>query len=52
MNLLQSVVMAVKELLMVDMTIFGFTFSLWDVFLFDVIGSAVAGSVVWFIWGD
>lgn len=33
------------ELFSIEFTIFGFTFSLWQVFLFDI----VAGIVIWFL---
>lgn len=36
---------AVAELFKIDFTLYGFTFSLWQVFLFDIAAGIVAWSI-------
>lgn len=40
------VLQKVVELFQIEFTIYGFTFSMWQVFLFDF----AAGIVVWILW--
>lgn len=52
MELFLATMQTVLSLLRIEFTVLGFTFSLWQVFLFSIIGSAVAGAVSWFFFSD
>lgn len=50
MELFTAAVTSVIDLMRIDFTLFGYTFSLWQVFLFSIIAGAVAGAVGWFFF--
>lgn len=50
MDIFSAVLSGAYEVLSIDMTLFGFTFSYWDVFIWSLLVVIIGSLIVRFLW--